>query len=176
MRPMITVPLTNVRTKEHKTVNLDCAVTATTMYGWTLFSWLKNGDAIAENPNKYSNITEMNPDKSNRNSMKSILTIYDALKQDEAEYTCIVYYNPMVLKQFGIRDEFSNQTTASLQLGNVVCVVSAYVCMCVCACVYVCVYVCVCMCACVRECVYVCLYVCVCMCMCVFVYLYLSKI
>ena len=47
---MIIVPLSNITTEEHKTVNLECVVMATTLPGWTLFSWLKNGDTIIGNP------------------------------------------------------------------------------------------------------------------------------
>ena len=122
MRPAIAVPLTNIRAKEGKTVNIDCAAIATTMSDWTLFTWLKNDDTIQSNPNKYSIITEINPDKSNRNSFKSILTIYDISEGDEADYTCVVYYDRNVLKKFGINDEFSNRTTAALQVeqGNII--------------------------------------------------------
>ena len=116
VRPTIAVPLTVISAEERKTVNLDCSAIATTMSEWTMFSWLKNGDVIRSNPNKYSNITEINPDKSNENSLKSILTIYDISKEDEADYTCIVYYDPIVLQRFGINDKFSNQTTAALEV------------------------------------------------------------
>ena len=171
MRPTIAVPLTNVRAEEGKTVNLDCSAMATTMSDWTLFSWLKNDDTIRSNPNKYSNITERNPDKSNENFLKSILTIYDISKEDEADYTCIAYYDPKVLKKFGINHEFSNQTTAALQVeqGNVIICVSCILCvvyMCVSACVCVCVCMCV-VCVCVRVCAYVCVCTCVCACVCV---------
>ena len=47
---MIIVLLSNVTTEEHKTVNFECVVMATTLSGWTLFSWLKNGDTIIGNP------------------------------------------------------------------------------------------------------------------------------
>ena len=116
MMPTITVPLTNIRAEEGKIVNIDCAAIATTMSDWTLFTWLKNGDTIRSNPNKYNITTEINPDKSNKNSFKSVLTIYDISEEDEGEYTCIVYYDPNVLRNFGINDEFSNQATATLQV------------------------------------------------------------
>ena len=116
MRPTIALPLTDISAEEGKTVNLDCSAIATAMSEWTMFSWLKNNDTIRSNPNKYSNNTEINPDKADRNFMKSILTIYDISKEDEADYTCIVYYDPIVLQRFGINDEFSSQTTAALQV------------------------------------------------------------
>ena len=37
VRPMIIVLLSNVTTEEHKTVNFECVVMATTLSGWTLF-------------------------------------------------------------------------------------------------------------------------------------------
>ena len=151
MRPTIAVPLTDIRTEEGKTVNLDCSAMTTAMSGWTLFSWLKNGDVIRSNPNKYSNITEINPDKSNENFIKSILTIYNISKEDEADYTCIIYYDPIMLQRFGINDEFSNQTTAALEVeqSNISCLFCicsvlhqlylcvSIVCVCVCVCRFV---------------------------------------
>ena len=144
MRPTIAVPLTDIRTEEGKTVNLDCSAMTTAMSGWTLFSWLKNGDVIRSNPNKYSNNTEINPDKSNENFIKSILTIYNISKDDAADYTCIVYYDPIMLQRFGIYDEFSNQTTAALQVeqSNVISCLFVY-------CKIVCVFTTATVCACV---------------------------
>ena len=52
---MIIVLLSNVTTEEHKTVNFECVVMATTLSGWTLFSWLKNGDTIIGN-HKYKTV------------------------------------------------------------------------------------------------------------------------
>jgi len=138
VRPTITLPFASITTQEHKTVNFDCLTTATSQPGWTMFSWLKNGDTIRPNVNKYKNITEPNPDKSNENSIKSVLTIYNISIEDEANYTCIVYYNPDVLKKFKIDSEFSDQETASLQVNLTSNVYSCYVCLCVCMCMHVC--------------------------------------
>ena len=145
MRPTIAVPLTNVRAEEGKTVNFNCSVIATTMSGWTLFTWLKNNDTIRSNPKKYSNITEITPDESG-NFIQSFLTIYNISKEDEGNYTFIVYYDPSVLKEFGINDKICNLTTAALlvKLHNKCALCLMLVCVCVCTR----------MCACVTQCVY----------------------
>ena len=113
MRPTIAAPLTNIRAEEGKTVNLESLVTATTMSDWTLFTWLKNGDVINSNPHKYNITKEINP---YRDKIKSILTIYNISKEDDANYTLIVYYDTDVLMQYGITGDFFNQTTGSLQV------------------------------------------------------------
>ena len=113
---MIITSLSNITTEEHKTVNLECVVMATTMPGWTWFSWLKNNDTISANPKKYRNNTEINPYKDNDNSIKFILTIYNVVKEDRGSYTLIVYYDGKVLKEFGIKGEFVNQTTGSVRV------------------------------------------------------------
>ena len=109
---MIIVPLSNITTEEHKTVNFECVVMATTLPGLTLFSWLKNGDTIIGNPNKYKNSTQINND----NSITCILTIYNVSKEDKGNYKLIVYYDGKVLREYGITGEFVNQTTGSLQV------------------------------------------------------------
>ena len=115
MKPIIAVPLSNIIAEEHKTVTFDCGVTATTIAGWTLFSWLKDGKVLNQsNTNKYNIITEVNHEKSN--FIKSLLMINNTSKEDEAIYTCIVCYDPKVLEKFGIHGKFCNQTTGSLQV------------------------------------------------------------
>ena len=115
VRPIIAVPLSNIKTEEHKTVTFDCGVIATTMAGWTLFSWLKDGKVLnLSDINKYSIMTKINPEKSN--FIKSLLTINNTSQEDEALYTCMVCYNSTVLEKFGIHGKFCNQTTGSLQV------------------------------------------------------------
>ena len=116
---MIIVPLSNITTEEHKTVNFECIVMATTLPGWTLFSWvswLKNGDTIKGNPNKYKNSTQINPYKDNDNSIKCIITIYNVSKEDKGNYKLIVYYDGKVLREYGITGEFVHQMTGLLQV------------------------------------------------------------
>jgi len=93
-------------------------VTATLLSGWIIFDWLKNGVTIKPNPNKYSNITEINPNKIKENLIKSTLTIYNVTKEDEGNYTFILYYDPNVLKEYGITDEVVTQTSALVQVIN----------------------------------------------------------
>ena len=128
MRPMITVPLKNITTEEHKTVHFTCGVTATTRPDWTQFRWLRNGNPLTTNK-KYNITTIVNPYKSNKNFRKSVLTIHDISKEDEAVYTCIVYYDRSVLNKFGINDEFSYQANASLKVVN--SSEGLYICQCV---------------------------------------------
>ena len=114
-KPKITVPLNNVRTKEGETVVLESLVTAVTISGWMLFTWKKNDHVINSNPHKYNFTTEINP---YNNSIKYLLTIHSVSKEDDANYTLIVYYNADILKQHGITGDFSNQTTGVLQVDS----------------------------------------------------------
>ena len=86
---------------------------ATTIFDWTSFSWLKDGDTIVTNPNKYRNSAEIN---SFNNSINVMLTIYNVSIEDEGNYTLIVYYDSKTLKKYGITGEFVNQITGSLQV------------------------------------------------------------
>ena len=119
VRPTILVPLTNISAEEGRTVNLECLVAAITMSGWTLFTWRKNKDVINSNPHKYNISKEINPYGDNKNSIKFILTIYNISKEDEANYTLVVYYDTYVLEQNGITGKFLSQTTGSLQLVDI---------------------------------------------------------
>ena len=113
VRPMIIIPLSNIISEEHKTVILNCVVMATTIFNWTSFSWLKDGDTIVTNPNKYRNSAEINSYKS---SINVTLTISNVSIEDRGNYTLIVYYDSKALKKYGITGEFVNQTTGSLQV------------------------------------------------------------
>jgi len=118
VKPMITAPLTDITKREHETVTIDCLANATLLPGWTMFRWLKNDDNLTMNANKYQINEGQNPDSIGGNSMKTVLKIFDILKEDEAKYTCLVYYNGNTLKKFEIQDKFSDQATASLYVNT----------------------------------------------------------
>ena len=114
VKPQITTPLKDITIEEQKTAIFECHVTATSMADWTMFRWLKNGGDLPENTGKYLAYKEQNPTSFDGNSMIGFLKIFKVSKGDEANYTCIVYYNDYVLEKLKIKKEFSDQTTASL--------------------------------------------------------------